>query len=167
MDPRDTLDRRPKETPTVTALLPFMMAFGLACSPSDGDSGGHEHHHTGGSTIPDDANFSGTATTDGGTWTVTYSTRPEPIALSENFDLTVTVTDAEGPARNAALELAATMPDHNHGMNTDPTVTTHEDGTFTVQGMQFHMTGWWRIHADVSTPDLPSESAWFDVTCCD
>ena len=143
----------------------LMGLFGCGSEPKDTAS--DEHHHGSGSAVLEDANFSTEATTEGGTWTLSYETDPNPVPLSENFSMTVTVHDADGRAENATLDIDATMPAHNHGMNTEAAVTSLGDGTFEIDGLQFHMTGHWRIHANVDGPEQPEEYAWFDVTCCD
>ena len=148
-------------------VLFTLFATLTGCASTDEDTSEHHHHHHGGTEIPEDANFSTEAVTEGETWTLRYETRPETIELSENFALTVSVSDGNGPAADVDLDIDATMPAHNHGMNTAATVTANGDGSFTVEGMQFHMTGHWRIHANVQTADQPEEYAWFDVTCCD
>ena len=141
----------------------------LGCSEKESsDTGDHHHHHHGGDdTAIEDGNFTTEATTEGSTWTLQYASDPDPIVLSENFALNVNVSNAEGPASDAALTFDATMPAHEHGMNTEASVTSNGNGSFTVTGMQFHMTGHWRLHANVSSDGQAEEYAWFDVICCD
>ena len=144
-------------------IIGGVVLFGLCACGSGGEDSAVHHH---GSGIPADANFSNEAVTEGGTWTVTYQTTPEAIALSENFSLLVSVSTEEGPADGASLALEGSMPAHDHAMNTDPIVTPNGDGTFTVDGMLFHMTGHWRIDVNIESPGQPAERAWFDITCC-
>ena len=41
------------------------------------------------------------------------------------------------------------MPAHGHGINTAPTVNSHGDGKFTVDGLLFHMKGDWELYVDI------------------
>ena len=149
----------------MTAFIPLLsLAFAVGCGSEDDDTAGHPHH---GGDEPEDVNYTTEATTDGGTWTLTYTAVPDPIVLSDNFSLMVTVSDANDLDATASLTINATMPAHNHGMNTEAVVRANGDGTFAVDGLQFHMSGRWRIDALVSAPDRPEESAWFDINCCD
>lgn len=142
--------------PTIGLLI------ATGCSSGGKDSAGH-HPHT---EHPADANFSQEATTQGGTWVLSFQTIPEEVELSENFSMIVSVSIDDGLDAEASLNLLATMPAHDHAMNTDPAVTANGDGTFNVDGMLFHMTGHWRIDVNVESPDRPAERAWFDTICC-
>ncbi|MFT4621897.1 MAG: hypothetical protein ACI8PZ_000549 [Myxococcota bacterium] len=104
---------------------------------------------------------------DGGSFMVSYMPSVDPIPLSEPFDLTVMVADATSGdmVMGADLTFAATMPDHGHGMNTEPAITANADGSFTVTGMLFHMEGWWMMTAGI-TVDSSTEMAMFNHTCC-
>ena len=42
------------------------------------------------------------------------------------------------------------MPEHNHGMPTQPQVTQNlGGGDYRVEGVQFQMGGWWTITFDI------------------
>ena len=64
------------------------------------------------------------------------------------------------------MDVDADMPTHNHGMNTDPVVTELGDGTYRAEGMQFHMTGDWRVTVAVDDGDS-YERTFFWVDCCE
>ena len=49
----------------------------------------------------------------------------------------VSVSTEDGLDTEATLNLLATMPTHDHAMNTEPIVTPNGDGTFDVDGMLF------------------------------
>ena len=67
---------------------------------------------------------------------------------------------------DAELSIDASMPAHQHGMNTLPVATAQGDGSFLVEGMHFHMTGYWEITAQV-TVDSTTETAIFPTQCCE
>lgn len=109
------------------------------------------------------------AVTDGGSYLVMYSTSPGTIPLNESFSLTAMVHDNADTSRmimDASVAVDARMPEHGHGMNTAPEVTSGEDGTYTAEGMLFHMAGTWEIMVDV-TRDGATEEAVFEVECCE
>jgi hypothetical protein len=140
---------------THTTRIATLLGLGLAaCTGADADSG--------------DSAGSGArrmATTDGGTWTVTYAPDPDPIPGNAEFALDITVEGAGGAATGATIAVTADMPQHGHGMNQEP-VVSGADGTYRADGMLFHMTGDWRLVVDV-TGDAGTESAEFTVTCCE
>ena len=67
---------------------------------------------------------------------------------------------------DAELSIDASMPEHQHGMNTVPVAAPNGDGTFFVEGMLFHMTGYWEISAEVTHGDT-TETATFPTQCCE
>ena len=45
------------------------------------------------------------------------------------------------------------MPQHGHGLPTQPRVTREiEDGTYVLDGMKFSMTGWWEVKLAIEGP---------------
>jgi len=90
-----------------------------------------------------------------GTYRVTWQSKPAPVPLNETFELDVEVADVAG-GDVAALELAAdaAMPDHGHGMNTQPRVTRLGPGHFRVEGMLMHMPGYWELYFDLARGPL-------------
>lgn len=53
-----------------------------------------------------------------------------------------------GAADVSGVEIAAVMPAHQHGMNYTPKVMPLGNGLFEVDGMLFHMPGYWEIQVD-------------------
>ena len=136
----------------------------LGCGPSDDGEGNNGEE--GGTTRE--------KMTDGYTYYVEYQPTPDPIPHNELFTIDVSVWETEAkdtPLTDAAIAVDATMPAHGHGMNTEPTITDNEDGTFTVEGMKFHMESptpeeKWVIGVEVTQGET-TETASFDVMCCD
>lgn len=92
---------------------------------------------------------------------------PDPVPLNEPFDLEVRVLDGSDrvtPADQIDLVVDGRMPEHRHGMNVEPLVTRRGDGRFEIEGMRFHMPGYWEIHLDAVAPDGAIERAQIAVT---
>ena len=93
------------------------------------------------------------AVSDGDSYWVTYTTNPSTIPLNESFSVTAMVHDNADTSlmiTGATVDLDATMPEHGHGMNTDPVVTSGEDGIYTGEGFLFHMEGAWELNVDIT-----------------
>ncbi len=104
-----------------------------------------------------------TATTDtrsgqAGLWTVHWAPDPDPLPYNEPFALDLVV---DGEPLPTIVQVRADMPEHGHGMPTDPVVTALGEGRYCADGMLFQMTGAWEI-----VVSLDSEEAVFGVTCC-
>lgn len=69
------------------------------------------------------------------------------------FGLTVWIFDARDatrPLTDVKLAIDAAMPDHQHGMNRTPVVRASADGRHDVEGVLFHMAGYWELYFDVT-----------------
>lgn len=98
------------------------------------------------------ASGKGTIVSNGGGFTVSFQTTPDPIPTNEPFDLRFTVTPKQAPAPGAdfRVEVDARMPAHFHGMNRSPKLSRQPDGSYLAEGMLFHMPGHWELYVDVS-----------------
>jgi hypothetical protein len=57
------------------------------------------------------------------------------------------------PVRGARFAVDGGMPQHGHGLPTQPRVTRElGDGTYQLDGMKFSMTGWWEIKLAIQGP---------------
>jgi hypothetical protein len=88
-----------------------------------------------------------------GTWRVRWRTDPAEIPIDRPFAVQVDVSAAD-PAMSDAdaepeLAIDARMPHHRHGMLVRPTITRTGPGQFRVEGLMFHMPGYWELHFDV------------------
>ena len=60
------------------------------------------------------------------------------------------VDDAAGkPVTGAAIRVDGGMPEHGHGFATAPSVTELGAGDYAVDGLKFHMPGYWEIAFDI------------------
>lgn len=122
--------------------------------------------------IPEDQTMKGKS--EGGNFYVVVTPEPNPIPFQELFTLDVKVYEsdkAEKLVEGVSVDqVRVTMPAHGHGMKTEPKVTKNEDGSFTVEGMKFHMQGegddgLWVVET-VLNEDGTIDQAKFDVQCC-
>ena len=151
-------------------VLPVLSLLLLTGCP-EGDEHDHDHHHHDDDTS-DTAHhdYATSAHSDGGAFYVEYTPNPDPIPVSDEFSVTLTVY--EGVDTEAVLSgvdrvaVDADMPEHGHGMNVVPEVADNGDGTFTASPFAFHMPGYWEIYVDVTVGDT-TERATFSVDCCD
>lgn len=114
---------------------------------------------------PRDEGFAQRVRSNGGLYEVSYALQAAPQGYRDLFDIRLRVhrlADPADPLRDLRVVVDADMPDHRHGMNTTPRVTRAPDGTFTVSGLQFHMTGYWELYVDLEM-DGVTERAQFEV----
>jgi len=139
-----------------------MLLFLLACTGTSSDSDIKTADDTGWTVET-------AATSEGGSFYMMYSADPDPIPFNEPFQLIAMVhngADHNMMYSDVTLEVNATMPEHGHGMNTAPTVTVDDIGMITVDGMLFHMRGWWKMDFTATQGDT-TETATFYVDCCE
>ena len=57
------------------------------------------------------------------------------------------------PVHGATFAVDGGMPQHGHGLPTQPRVTRElGDGSYRLDGMKFSMTGWWEVKLDIHGP---------------
>lgn len=57
------------------------------------------------------------------------------------------------PVHGASFAVDGGMPQHGHGLPTQPRVTRElADGTYQLDGMKFSMTGWWEVKLAIQGP---------------
>ena len=174
--------------PLFTAGLALALCLGsgalvAACdSSTDADTGEHDHgdhdHDDDGATDDTmegmdhgddtmaDLDMSTSLMSADGSYMVSYETAPSPIPHNEHFDLTVTVMGGENHDEmpvDLTVTLDGNMPAHGHGMNVTPVVTDNGDGTWTAEGMLFHMQGHWEMTVSISHMGMEAEVTTFNV----
>lgn len=160
------------------AMACAMAAGGIGCSGGDQSSGQAAGDGGAKSTAsvssapatathatPDLADFPLTVTSNDGAFLVACRPAPDPIPLNQPFSLELLVLDAADRrpvGSSLSIVVDADMPDHRHGMNTQPVVSRRQDGSCRVEGMLFHMPGYWEIYVDLER-DGVIERAQFPV----
>ncbi len=78
-----------------------------------------------------------------------------PLEINRIHSWELQLRDSGGTAIiNAEIEVSGGMPEHDHGMPTLPRVTgISESGLYLLQGVRFHMPGFWQLIFTIKTPD--------------
>lgn len=99
-----------------------------------------------------------------GAFKVGYTSDAGTIPINKIHSWTLKVERADGtPVTNAEITVAGDMPEHGHGMPTEPKVTKNlGDGAYLVEGMKFSMPGWWVMTFTVKAGDT-ADSAVFNL----
>lgn len=95
---------------------------------------------------------------------VSYESQLQPISINRIHNWVVHVKTSDGsPVAGATITLIGGMPDHDHGLPTLPLATRYlGDGDYLVEGMKFHMNGWWQITISITVAGS-SDSVTFDL----
>jgi hypothetical protein len=80
-------------------------------------------------------------------FSVSYASSPAAPPMNTIHSWNVTVkTPAGDPVTGAMVMVSGDMPEHGHGLPTEPEVTEETSpGTYLVEGMKFSMPGWWVV----------------------
>ena len=75
-------------------------------------------------------------------------------AINQMHSWKVKLATADGaPVNGAKFLVDGGMPQHGHGLPTQPRVTRETgDGTYSLDGMKFSMTGWWEVKLAIDGP---------------
>ncbi len=114
---------------------------------------------------PADLDLSLTRATEQGLYIGTLEPNSAPIPVGTIQSWTVAVTTQDGqPVEHASLTVDGGMPQHGHGLPTEPKVTEElGGGRYRIEGMKFNMPGWWTITLEVSGA-AGTDSATFNLT---
>jgi hypothetical protein len=95
--------------------------------------------------VPTNLDTATTQQTANGLYTVSYEPSQSPIPVNVMHSWTLTVTDSNGQIiENADIAIDGDMPQHGHGLPTQPQVTQYlGEGKYLVEGLKFQMGGWW------------------------
>jgi len=82
-----------------------------------------------------------------GLFVVRYQSEINPLTINTLHSWRVHVEDATGEAvLGASIAVTGGMPVHDHGLPTEPRVTTElGGGDYRLDGLRFHMAGPWEI----------------------
>jgi hypothetical protein len=92
-------------------------------------------------------------TVESSRYVVAFATTPDPIAVSRHFVVDFAVCPRGDAGAPESVRIDAAMPEHRHGMNYRPGVTTVSPGIYRAEGLLFHMPGRWDITFDLVAAD--------------
>jgi hypothetical protein len=111
---------------------------------------GHEHAmlHA---PPPEDLDYSTEKLTANNIFNVNYNSIGGSIRINRIHSWELTITDADGqPVNDAEVTVVGDMPEHGHGLPTQPEVfKMGVGGLYRIDGMKFQMPGWWVITINV------------------
>ncbi len=109
---------------------------------------------TGCMTPPTDLDLSLAKKSAAGAYQVALVPPAQQPAINQMHSWRVRVTTPDGaPVHGATFAVDGGMPQHGHGLPTQPRVTRElEEGTYQLDGMKFSMTGWWEIKLGIQGP---------------
>ncbi len=98
------------------------------------------------------ANTARTRVSKAGTYHVSYEPAVVPVPKRQLHAWTIAVRTADGrPVDGATLRVGGGMPDHGHGLPTEPVVREAlGDGRYVVDGMKFNMGGYWVVDVGIA-----------------
>ena len=73
---------------------------------------------------------------------------PDRIVVGKFYDIPVSIKCIKGECKNLKLFSSAEMPHHGHGLKYKPE-TLLIGGQFVIQGINFHMPGYWHLYFDI------------------
>lgn len=74
-----------------------------------------------------------------------------PLAINRIHSWHIRVSRQGETVEDAQISLTGGMPDHDHGLPTQPAMTGHTAaGDVIIEGIRFHMPGRWQIVLDIT-----------------
>ena len=109
---------------------------------------------TGCMTQPRDLNLALDKPSAGGMYHVTLVPPAQAPAINQMHSWNVKLENQAGtPVPGARFAVDGGMPQHGHGLPTQPRVTREvATGTYQLDGMKFNMTGWWELTLNIESP---------------
>lgn len=106
----------------------------------------------------------GAKKSDGEMFRISYESGLRPISINRIHNWVVHIETSDGsPVADAMITLIGGMPEHDHGLPTLPLATQYlGDGDYLVEGMKFHMNGWWQITISITVAG-DSDSVTFEL----
>jgi len=116
---------------------------------------GHEHAmmHA---PPPKDLDYATMKMTANNAYNVMYKSIGGQIRINRIHSWELTINDAAGqPVNDAMVTVVGDMPEHGHGLPTQPEITkVGAGGLYRVDGMKFTMPGWWVVTVSIMVDGL-------------
>ncbi|MDA8432773.1 MAG: FixH family protein [Nitrospiraceae bacterium] len=115
-------------------------------------SAGDSHAATG---APADLDLSATRVSAKKLFKVSFASKLSPIVVDRMHSWELDVETPDGrPVNGADITIDGSMPQHGHGLPTEPAVTQElGGGKYLVGGMKFSMPGWWVVNFHIRAKD--------------
>jgi hypothetical protein len=83
---------------------------------------------------------------------VSMQSKSTPVVINQIHSWIILVRDKNGdPVNDADIRVDGAMPEHDHGLPTQPQVTQLPgNGEYLLEGMKFHMHGRWQLTMSIS-----------------
>ena len=132
-----------------------MVVFKFPDVKADTGHGQQHKHKMVVTEAPADLDLSTSRLSSNKAFKVSFTSDREPAPVNKIHSWTLNVLTAEGnPVTGAIISLDGNMPEHGHGLPTEPEVTQEiSSGKYLVEGMKFSMPGWWVIDFNIKTAD--------------
>jgi hypothetical protein len=113
---------------------------------------------------PENLDTAPTRLSEKGDFQVSYTSSLDLVPVNQMHTWTIRVETAGGePIEGAEIMVDGGMPQHRHGLPTTPQVTQDlGEGEYLVEGLRFHMPGWWEVKFQV-TANGKSDSVTFNL----
>jgi hypothetical protein len=113
---------------------------------------GHEHKMT---KAPADLDLSTNKLTENKIFNFSYESSLDPIPINKIHRWKLRVETSDGrPVTGADISLDGDMPEHGHGLPTQPEVTDNlGNGEYLMEGLKFSMPGWWIMKFNIKSDD--------------
>lgn len=101
--------------------------------------------------IPQEVSSDQSWLTRSGYYRVSYSSQLNPVVINRIHRWIFHIETAEGaPVNDATVTVTGGMPEHDHGLPTNPRMTESlGGGDYVLEGMRFHMNGLWELAVTV------------------
>lgn len=102
--------------------------------------------------VPTDLDYSTTRLSENSSFNVSYIASRGTVPVNQLHQWTLHVETADGqPVENATITVDGDMPQHGHGLPTQPRITRNlGNGDYLVDGIKFQMGGWWVMDFNVT-----------------
>ena len=116
------------------------------------------------SAAPADLDLGTTTMSENGAFRLSYTGDTTPIPINQLHTWTLHVETADGaPVENAEITVDGDMPQHGHGLPSQPQVTQSlGNGNYLLEGVKFQMGGWWVMDFTISA-DGQTDTAHFNL----